>query len=369
MTSVAATDEQVRGEQNLRLKRIGMSGISYVVTFSLVSFCAWAGLISISVVLFYLALIVVVNIVFVGLILTGINLRLRDPSMTMAQILLSLPPPLIVMFFIDEGQARATFLMIGIIPALYGMLALSTSQFIVTAAAFVGEYLLLVAALWYWRPEVLQTSLEIFQILALALVMGEVALIGGYISGMRQKLRQRNRELNEVLNRLDEMAHTDALTGLFNRRHLIEALDQERNRSNRNDGGFFSIGIFDIDHFKWINDTYGHQAGDGVLRRISETITANLRNIDCFGRFGGEEFLLILPETDLDSAHIKAERLRIQLGKLAFPEIDAGLRVTTSVGLTQYRKGESVDHTLARADRALYRAKDNGRNQSRTEPA
>lgn len=364
MTYNGSSPERIRGQQRLRLKRLGMSGGSYVVTFSLVSFCAWAGLISTPVLLGYLAMIFAVNGTFLVLTLSDINLRFRDPSMTLAQILLSFPPPLFVMFFIEEGQARAIFMLISVIPILYGMLALNTRQYIAVAVGAVAQYGVLIGALWWWRPGIMVQSLEIFQALALILVMAEIAMIGGYISGLREKLRRRNDELNDALERLNEMARRDTLTGLFNRRHLMEALDQEMNRCNRTQGPF-SVCIFDIDHFKQINDTYGHQAGDLVLIRVAESVIHNLRNIDCFGRFGGEEFLLILPETDIQGARIKAERLREQLTEVTFPEIDTDLRVTTSVGLTQYCSGESADETLARADEALYEAKENGRNQCR----
>lgn len=368
MTDQVDSRGRIRAQQQLRLKRLSMSFGSYAVTFSLVCFCVWAGLIPVPVLLAYLAMILVINSAFLFLTLSDINLRFRDPSMTMAQILLSFPPPLFVMFFIEEGQGRAIFMLISVIPILYGMLALNTRQYIGVAVGAVAQYGVLIAALWWWRPDIMATSLEIFQALALILVMAEVAMIGGYISGLREQLRRRNDELNNALEQLNEMARRDALTGLFNRRHLMEALDQEMNRCNRT-GGPFSVCIFDIDHFKQINDTYGHQAGDLVLTRVAEFVTHNLRNIDCFGRFGGEEFLLILPQTDMDGALIKAERLREQLAEVSFSEIDENLRVTTSVGLTQHRNGESADDTLARADEALYTAKASGRNQSAARPA
>lgn len=362
-----AESEHVQAQQKLRLRRLGMSFASYLVTFTLVVFCAWVGLVPPWIPVHFLIIALFINAVFLVLTLSRLNLRLRDPSMTAAQMIVSLIPALYVMYFLDQGQARAVFMVIAIIPALYGMLALNTRQFIAVGAAFLALYGLLMAALWTWRPDVLNASLELFQALALMLVIAEIAMIGGYISGLREKLRRRNGELREALERIGEMARRDSLTGLFNRRHLMEILARESNRYSRAQGPF-SVGILDIDHFKQINDHYGHQAGDLVLKRMAGAIGTSLRNIDCFGRFGGEEFLLILPQTPLEGAAIKAERVRELIASLEYPEISPELRVTASIGVAQYLDDESIDDTISRADDALYQAKAGGRNQCLTAP-
>jgi diguanylate cyclase (GGDEF)-like protein len=121
--------------------------------------------------------------------------------------------------------------------------------------------------------------------------------------------------------------------------------------------------MLDIDHFKKVNDTYGHQSGDEVLQTVSTTIRSTMRNTDFCGRYGGEEFVLVLIQTNLKEAMICIERMRTNIEKCVFPSIGDGFRVTASIGLSEYQMREAVETLIARADRALYRAKEGGRNR------
>jgi diguanylate cyclase (GGDEF)-like protein len=122
--------------------------------------------------------------------------------------------------------------------------------------------------------------------------------------------------------------------------------------------------LADIDFFKKVNDTYGHQVGDEVLRKVAKALDENLRNIDCIGRYGGEEFMMVLPQTTLDGALIKAERVRQQIEKISFPNVGEEFFVTLSMGVAEHKLDEDVENTVQRADMALYKAKNNGRNQT-----
>jgi diguanylate cyclase (GGDEF)-like protein len=139
-------------------------------------------------------------------------------------------------------------------------------------------------------------------------------------------------------------------------------LSEESNRYQRAPGAF-SLGILDVDFFKHINDSHGHQAGDEILRKLASCVSDGLRVIDSFGRYGGEEFLLILPQTTLAGAQVKAERIRASIEALRFDSLPEGIRVTVSIGLAEFQAGETTDDTLARADKALYQAKEAGRNR------
>tara|TARA_R110001592_G_scaffold65203_1_gene200271 strand:+ start:17612 stop:18769 length:1158 start_codon:yes stop_codon:yes gene_type:complete len=364
------SDQTISTEQALRIKRLGMSCGSYVFTFSLVCFCWLQGLISFEIVVHFGVYVVLLNLIFLMLMKTGLNLRFADPSLTLMQILPSLLPSFYVMYYLDPGQARAVFLYIGIVPALYGILALNTRQFILMGIWYVVSYSTLVGIIKLNRPHVLDVSLELIQLLALILVMMQLAWIGGYINQLRRKLRKQNMKLqsttamlSESVEHISELARRDELTGLYNRRHLFDVLNNESNRVRRIHGSF-SVCIADIDFFKQVNDTHGHQAGDEVLRKVAQELERSLRNIDCVGRYGGEEFLVILPQTDLSGAQIKSERMRLQIEKLSFPTISASFRITLSIGITEHIENESIDDTIMRADEALYRAKDNGRNQT-----
>jgi len=167
-------------------------------------------------------------------------------------------------------------------------------------------------------------------------------------------------ERTAMLERLADMAHTDDLTGVANRRSLLERFDQEIARGRREQTSF-CVGIFDLDHFKRFNDSYGHLAGDRMLKAFTSTITERLRGQDFFARMGGEEFCILLPGTAVSGAVHLLDELREQAAPLLF---DAdGHRVTFSVGVAEWQQGEDVSTVLRRADLALYEAKAAGRNR------
>jgi diguanylate cyclase (GGDEF)-like protein len=168
-------------------------------------------------------------------------------------------------------------------------------------------------------------------------------------------------KLEQALRIINELAIRDELTGSHNRRHLLELIEHEKERSARF-GGQFCLCLLDIDYFKRINDTRGHLAGDTVLRHFAAAVQGQIRDCDSFGRYGGEEFLLMLPETSLDEAMVLAERARANTEKLGFAGLP-GLAITVSIGIAEFRPGEPVAQTIARADEALYLAKSNGRNR------
>jgi two-component system, cell cycle response regulator len=165
-----------------------------------------------------------------------------------------------------------------------------------------------------------------------------------------------------------EMAVTDSLTGLYNRRymasHLATLLDQGASQRGT------SVLMLDLDHFKQVNDTHGHQAGDDVLREIGNRIVRNIRGIDMACRYGGEEFVVLMPDTDLESAEVVANRLLQAIGGKPIAARGAGeLTVTCSIGCTASAAGDSAESLLKRADEALYQAKNSGRNQIVYRPA
>lgn len=177
------------------------------------------------------------------------------------------------------------------------------------------------------------------------------------------ELKEMNRTLeSQVAERtieLQRVASTDMLTGLHNRRKLDEVLAHEMERVQRYGGGL-AIVLLDIDHFKHTNDTYGHPAGDRVLAAVAAILRAGARSIDSVGRWGGEEFMVICPQTELDGARALAELLRVRLASAEFGEVG---HKTCSFGVATLGKGETASALLGRADAALYRAKQGGRNQ------
>lgn len=169
-------------------------------------------------------------------------------------------------------------------------------------------------------------------------------------------------ERKKLENQLREQAATDCLTRLYNRRYIIKALEKEISRINRF-GGCLAVMMLDLDHFKRVNDEHGHLAGDTVLKEIARVAKENLRPYDVIGRFGGEEFFVLLPETCREDARFVGERIREAIAAARFLFDGARTKVTASIGVAQYRENDDSDSIIKRADDKLYRAKRTGRDQ------
>ena len=178
------------------------------------------------------------------------------------------------------------------------------------------------------------------------------------------KINQQEKSLRKRNMELELLTHKDPLTGAFNRRYLNMSLDSELMRHART-GEELSILMLDIDHFKKINDTYGHHAGDLVLQQVTRRLTEGLREYDLLTRYGGEEFVIVLPMTRQSEAQMVAQRLLQSIRKLTFPDTLSGTTVTVSIGVTSHSgaKNVSSEELVSRADIALYRAKQSGRNR------
>jgi len=180
-----------------------------------------------------------------------------------------------------------------------------------------------------------------------------------------EKLRINNQELEEANSFLHEMAIRDGLTGLYNHRHFQEALTAEVMRSRRHEREF-SLIFFDVDHFKTFNDTHGHPEGDALLKKLGQLMQERLRNTDIACRYGGEEFVLLLPETSKRGAVVLAENLRMNIETTVFigAETQPMGQITVSIGVATFPgDGEEAARLLENVDQALYRAKQGGRNR------
>lgn len=196
-----------------------------------------------------------------------------------------------------------------------------------------------------------------------------VDFLGGFsesFNHMVEQLESNRVELDRQMAELERLATTDTLTGLNNRRHFIRLADDEFDRWQRY-GNRFAVLMFDLDRFKSINDTYGHPAGDEVLKAVAESCNAVLRKTDVPGRMGGEEFVVIFRQTTCQSAQIAAQRLREDMAARTV-RTDAGdIQFTMSGGLVEVTDADqSFDDALKRADALLYQAKEGGRNQIAT---
>lgn len=179
---------------------------------------------------------------------------------------------------------------------------------------------------------------------------------------LEQEVKDRTKELELANKKLDLISRTDELTGLPNRRDMNETIANEIGRSQRTHKPFSFIFI-DIDHFKSINDTYGHACGDVVLKSVAQTVRSLLRKYDVFARYGGEEFLTLLPETDLEGAAVVAERFRKKIERMTVHYGDYSINVTVTLGVAKFDERLGADRSIQQADKALYQGKEGGRNQ------
>lgn len=183
------------------------------------------------------------------------------------------------------------------------------------------------------------------------------AKIGGkdLLFAFIRDITERKREIKKLLF----ISIVDPLTGAYNRRYFRKRLEEEIERAKRTEGTF-SLIMFDLDNFKEINDKYGHEVGDITIRKVSRVVRERIRKTDIFARWGGEEFFILLPNTDLNGAVKLAEELRDRINQI---EIPGGERVTASFGVTSYRPGDTAKDLRTRADSLLYKSKASGKNR------
>jgi diguanylate cyclase (GGDEF)-like protein len=194
-------------------------------------------------------------------------------------------------------------------------------------------------------------------------ISSELEVVTVELEKTKRILTIKETELKAVLAQADEVSHTDALTFLPNRRQIIKDLQEEVIFSGRY-GTPVSISMLDIDHFKNINDTYGHTVGDEVLRSLAAELRDHIRYPDTIGRYGGEEFLIVLPHSILKAASEQAERLCKHVRSLRIKSGEHEIAITVSIGVAQYKvHKEDWEAFLRRADAALYQAKNGGRDQ------
>jgi diguanylate cyclase (GGDEF)-like protein len=343
--------------QSLRLGRFLMAaGTSLLVSLALLLF-AFLDLLPWRAAIEGTAGILTLIAVFFVLFRSGLNLRFADPSLTTEQVGAAILFLAYIMY--HAGPAREAFTLFYLVAMLFGVLRLSAGRLMVLAFLALGAHGT-VLHLSYLRDPTMNVRAALTEFGVLMIVLPWFAVMGGYVNRLRVRLSDSHKELRGAFDRLGELAVRDELTGAYNRRFLMETLARERSRSERL-AVAFSVCLIDIDHFKSVNDSLGHGAGDAVLQHFAALAPRGLRGIDTFGRFGGEEFLIVMPGTDRQGAIAAGERVRAATAASTFG--DLGRQLTITVGVATYAKGEDVTALLARADQALYQGKNAGRNR------
>jgi diguanylate cyclase len=355
--SILPKDDQ---KQALRIRRFFMAFTAYILCTCLAYISYLANIMEWEGILGFLIILPIINITLYIIFRTGLNLRMADPSLTSVQIYAGILATMYGMYFANE--ARGVLLLIYIIILLFGIFRLNTRKFFFISVITLLSYGVVIALLYLYRRQITHFGIEYLQWVVLAFVLTAFSIIGGYISSLRQNLSIIKSQQTKYIDIIQEMAIRDELTGAYNRRHLMEIFDYEKNRSLRG-GGLFCLAMVDIDYFKNVNDRHGHLAGDAVLKTAATTIHNTLRNTEFCGRYGGDEFLILLTQTDIKGALIFAERVRTNIENARFPDLDSGFKVTVSIGLSEYQIPEDFDKIISRADEALYRAKKGVRNR------
>jgi len=238
-------------------------------------------------------------LLFYGLLRSGFNLRFADPSLTLPQIMVAIT--CVVGAYAILEESRGATLMLLVLVLVFGLFNLTASQ--ARSAAFFALVAqgLTMLAMNTLEPGRYPVRQELIHFLFACTTLPTISLLAGQLSDLRSRLRARKDELAVAVERIQTLATRDELTGLFNRRHMVETLSLQKKFSDRG-GRVFCIGILDIDHFKRVNDTHGHGAGDEVLRNFAHAVQRELRESDVIARWGGEEFLPMLTEVPVRQA-------------------------------------------------------------------
>jgi len=347
-------------DQRQRVRWLGMAAASYTVDTLFLALFAMAGTISGTLALAYGAAAAAMTGGNYALIASGWNLTLREPNLVKLTMILGVAMQLAIV--LAAPQVAFPFLANLFTVCAFGMIWLSLRDSVVVwTLGSAGT-----ATVFYAVHDRIGVPVSSAFELTLAwlyfsLILARCLLLSVNANEMRARLADSRRKLAASLEQVQQLASHDELTGTLNRRALMAALERERSRSERS-GAPFSITMIDLDHFKQVNDTHGHAAGDEVLRAFAATVHDTMRATDIFGRYGGEEFLMILFDTTPALALKAMERIGAAVAAKNWSMIAPDLSVTLSAGIASHRKGENIEQLLHRADLALYQAKNSGRN-------
>jgi diguanylate cyclase (GGDEF)-like protein len=342
-----------------RLSQTGVGIILMLLGLALVYWTALAVPLRLAPVRWWIAISLCGIVAVYWAIRSGWSMRFTDPSLTLQQMALAICCN--VVGYALLGPARGAAFPNLILILMFGMFGLSGRS-----ALFIGGFALLalgsvMGLMSHIDPGNYPPVIELAHFLMFAFLVPAVAFLSNRLNNIRRRLHQQKTALSSALEKIQLMAAHDELTGLLNRRQMQILLEQQAHRSQRS-GQSFCLALIDLDHFKNINDQYGHAAGDMTLRAFADAARSSLRSDDSLARWGGEEFVLMQVDCTISSAGAALDRLRELVSGLSLPAGEASINFSFSAGLTEHRLGECVNQTLARADDLLYQAKAQGRN-------
>ena len=355
---VLTTDKR----QRIRLAMSGLAALLMVFCLVVMNAVAAAGLANAVHVRVWTVCSVLGLIVVYAAIRSGWSRRFKDPALTLAQILYAIT--CCAAAFVIAGPARGVTLPILAIILMFGIFGLTTRQMLgVLVYSLVAFGLASGVVAGRDEPDYPPVVAAAYVGMVVVVLLSSTFLTTR-VQSTREHLRRQKAELAQALEQIRQLATHDDLTGLLNRRAMLDRMQLEQRRSLRS-GSPLLIAQLDIDHFKAVNDTHGHAAGDLVLQSFADTVRRNVRDTDVLARWGGEEFVLLLCDTPAADAVALMERLRQAVQAMQVPVAQGGqpITVTVSIGLARHAPADPLAGTLERADRALYAAKAGGRNR------
>lgn len=289
-----------------------------------------------------------------------LQLQLNDSDLQLPQIWLTLL--LQGIFAVRLPALETVFAFTSLIVMVFAALQFHVPRYLVLWAQLSTASCLITTFFIYQYPQQFNALRSYQDWLYFAMLSGCLTFISARISYLRDIVRERNRNMSATLSRYRQLLSHDELTHALSRRFFMEVLSQTVAQAERYDSGF-CVAMLDLDHFKRVNDQYGHPVGDAVLRAVCEAAWSTLRQVDQIGRYGGEEFAVLLPQCPLSDALVVLERVREAIANTHLGHLAPHLKMTISIGVTAYRTRDNVNNLLERADQALYQAKQAGRNR------
>lgn len=350
-------------KQRLRITRSLMAATAYIICVLLQLYACWLGYVD-WVHAEILSAVIVVNVGFwYWMLRSGRNLKFKDPSLTLPQILCALT--VVAGAYGITGPVHGSTMMLLALVLVFGIFNMNAQE-----ARIAGFYTIAVmAATIVYKmlhdPHQYPARLEFAHFVLISVIVPTISSLAAQLAALRSRLQQQKEELRVAFERIQILATRDELTGLTNRRHMMEIVSQHQKRLARTGHHRFCLAVLDLDFFKRINDTHGHAIGDEVLKNFAQVANSVLRETDVLARWGGEEFLVLLNDTEGTQAQIGLDRIRNRLSQNVLVPSMPDLKVTFSAGLTPYRVGETLHGCIERADHALYEAKAAGRNCTR----
>lgn len=347
--------------QQIRIVRSLWSALLIAVCVGLIAYAVQARLVGAQEGKVLSGLMLASSAAFYVALRSGFNLRFADPALTLPQILAALT-------WTAGAYSSTNDVHGGILMFVALVLVFAAFNLPPPHARVASLYAVLVTGVMMAFKSVddpirYQPRVEWVYFIFLVTMVPTVVVLAAHLDKMRQHLQGQKADLVTALARIQDMASRDPLTGLINRRKMLEVLSEHAALGKRK-LLTFSLAYIDLDHFKHVNDNWGHGVGDEVLRGFAAAANRLLRETDVIARWGGEEFLVLLPDVPPGSPVLALERLRSAMAGVQLSPSEPGLRMTFSSGITGHRPGETIGDTIDRADRALYRAKASGRNQS-----